>query len=100
MKKKKIEVFHIHGKSSFSRLSDQLIYKIMENVTFKQIEKSILSEINEYREIISRNLDNPDYSSVFTHAIHRDLELLIELKDHFEWIDNDPPNSEFSLDLK
>ena len=86
MIKKKLEVFHLFGNTSCSRMSDELVYKIMDNVTFKMVEKSILQEIDEYEKIVLRS---PENEGVFSAAIESNKKLLIELKDHFEWIEKD-----------
>lgn len=86
MKTTKLEVFHLFGKSSESRMSDELIYKIMDNVTFKKVENSILREIEDYERILLRF---PENASVFSSAVERNKKLLVELKDHFEWIEKD-----------
>ena len=86
MKKAKLEVFHLFGNTSCSRMSDELVYKIMDNVTFKKVETSILRDIEEFKKIIHRS---PESEGVFSSAIERNKKILVELKDHFEWIDKD-----------
>lgn len=83
MKKNSLEVFHLFGNTSCSRMSDELIYKIMDNISFNQIKKSILHEIEDYEKII-RNF--PEHDQLFSDAIEKDKKILLELEDHFEWI--------------
>ena len=63
-----------------------LFYRIMDNVTFKKVEKSLLNQIEEYEKILLRS---PEHSALFSAAIEVNKKLLVELKDHFEWIDKD-----------
>lgn len=67
-------------------MSDELVYKIMDNITFKEVETSILREIEEFERIALRY---PETACVFSSAIERNKKILVELKDHFEWIEKD-----------
>lgn len=83
MNKKKYHVFHMYS-DKLEKPSTNLIYLFAEHVNPNKLINELLREINAYHEILEKESLSPYVRNLFLSAIHRDKNLIEEIKEHFE----------------